>query len=95
VSTVTKRQQQAMMATFLVLFPSQMLSGVFYPLDNMPWVIRWVTYFNPLRYEVTLLRNVMLKGGDPGVFWTCMAALTALGAASVWYSFRRFSQTLN
>lgn len=95
VSTVTRRQQQAMMATFLTLFPMQMLSGVFFPLDNMPWALRWITYFNPLRYEVTLLRNVLLKGGDPRVFWTCTGALALLGAATAWLSFRRFSQTLN
>jgi len=95
ISTITERQQQAMMASFLFLFPSQLLSGVMYPLDNMPWAIRWVTYLNPLRYEVTLLRNVMLKGGDPQVFWTCLGALFVLGLISIWFSFRRFHQTLN
>lgn len=95
ISTVAKRQQQAMMATFLFLFPAIMLSGMMFPLENMPEALRVVAYLNPLKYMLTLLRNILLKGGDAWVFWTNLGALAAIGIVVVGVSFNRFRQTLN
>lgn len=95
ISTFAGNQQQAMMGGFLFLFPSLLLSGLMYPVENMPGALIWIAYLNPLRYFVTLLRNIMLKGGDYFVVWTNLGALVILGAACIWLSFKRFKQTLN
>jgi ABC-2 type transport system permease protein len=95
ISTVAKRQQQAMMATFLFLFPAIMLSGMMFPLENMPRVLSVVAYLNPLKYMLTLLRNILLKGGDEWVFWTNLGALLLIGVVAVGVSFNRFRQTMN
>lgn len=95
ISTVAKRQQQAMMATFLFLFPAIMLSGMMFPLENMPQALSIVAYLNPLKYMLTLLRNILLKGGDDWVFWSNLAALFLIGVVAVGVSFNRFRQTMN
>lgn len=95
ISTIAKKQQQAMMATFLFLFPAIMLSGMMFPLENMPKALAAVAYINPLKYMLTLLRNIMLKGGDDWVFWTNLGALLLIGAVAVSVSFNRFRQKLN
>jgi ABC-2 type transport system permease protein len=95
VSTYAKNQQQAMMAGFLVMFPAIQLSGIMYPLDNVPWAIKWITYLNPLKYFVELIRNILLKGGDVAVLWKNLGALAALTAIMVSAAFRRFHRTLN
>ncbi len=95
ISTIARNQQQAMMTSFFVTFPAQMLSGIIYPLDNMPWVIRWVAYLNPMKYFATMVRNIMLKGGDPVVFWTNLWPMALIAAACIGISLRRFRQTLN
>lgn len=95
VSTYAANQQQAMMGTFLILYPAQMLSGILYPLENMPAVLRWITYFNPLRYFALLIRNIMLKGGSPELFWPNVGALFALSAFLLALAWRKFSPTLN
>jgi ABC-2 type transport system permease protein len=95
ISTIAKRQQQAMMATFLFLFPAIMLSGMMFPLENMPDVLSAVAYLNPLKYMLTLMRNILLKGGDDWVFWSNLGALTLIGTVAVGFSFNRFRQTLN
>jgi len=84
-----------MMATFLFLFPAIMLSGMMFPLENMPEVLRVVAYLNPLKYMLTLLRNILLKGGDDWVFWTNLGALFLIGVVAVGVSFNRFRQRLN
>ncbi|MDZ4163685.1 MAG: ABC transporter permease, partial [Smithellaceae bacterium] len=50
ISTIAKTQQQAMMTTFFFILPFFMLSGFVFPIANMPEVVQWLTYLNPLRY---------------------------------------------
>jgi ABC-2 type transport system permease protein len=95
ISTIAKRQQQAMMATFLFLFPAILLSGMMFPLENMPEVLRVVAYVNPLKYMLTLLRNILLKGGDAWVFWSNLGALALIALVAVSVTFNRFRQKLN
>ena len=63
VSIVTRSQllscQVAVVATFL---PAFLLSGFIFTIDNMPTVIRGVTYVVPARYFVTILKGIYLKG---------------------------------
>ncbi len=95
ISTIARQQQQAMMATFLFIFPAVMLSGMMFPLENMPPVLGAVAFFNPLKYMLTLMRNILLKGGDDWVFWSNLGALCLIGVIAVGFSFNRFRQTLN
>src|SRR3546814_18266111 len=50
ISTVSQTQQQAMMSAFFFYFPAVLLSGFMFPIANMPEVIQWLTYLQPLRY---------------------------------------------
>lgn len=63
ISTVSKTQQQAfMVAMFGILLPMNFLSGFAFPIENMPGWIQGTTYLIPLRYYLTILRGVILKG---------------------------------
>jgi ABC-2 type transport system permease protein len=95
ISSYMKSQQQAMFGGFLFLFPSIQLSGVIYPIENMPRLIAWLAYLNPLRYFVVVIRHLMLKGGDVGLLLPDLAAMAALGAAALLWAGHRFRQTLN
>lgn len=94
-STVAHRQQQAMMGSFMFLFPAIMLSGIMFPVENMPAALRWMAYLDPLKYFVTLVRNIMLKGGDWQVVTMDLAVLVVMGAAAVAASFYRFRRTID
>ncbi len=78
ISTVSKTQQQAMMvAMFGVLLPMNFLSGFAFPIENMPGWIQPITYLIPLRYYITILRGVILKGD--GIFQLIPEILALLG----------------
>ncbi len=63
ISTVSKTQQQAMMVSmFGILLPMNFLSGFAFPIENMPGWIQPITYLIPLRYFITIIRGVILKG---------------------------------
>ena len=95
ISTLARNQQQAMMGSFMFMLSAIMLSGIFFPVENMPGLVRWITYANPLRYVLALLRNVMLKGGDPAVIWGNLVPLAMLAVVFAWAAIRRFRETLN
>ena len=84
-----------MLGTFLILFPMIQLSGVVYPVENMPGAIRWITLLDPMRYFVVVIRHLMLKGGDIGLLLPNLLALGAIGVFAVVWAGRRFRQTLN
>lgn len=89
-SIVAKNQQQAMMGSFIFLMPAILLSGIMFPIENMPWPLQVVAAFNPLKYYATLLRNIMLKGGDIHVLITRTLALFAISVVCVATAFKRF-----
>lgn len=95
ISTIARNQQQAMMGSFMFLFSGILLSGMMFPVENMPDIIQGIAYLNPIKYFLTLLRNIMLKGGDNTVFWTNLGALIVLAAGMMGLSLNRFRQTLN
>jgi ABC-2 type transport system permease protein len=91
ISTLVRNQQQAMMAaTFVVMVPMIYLSGLIFPIENMPPAIRWVTYAIPLRYFAVILRGVFLKGSGLAALWPQAAALLAFGAGFLALAAARF-----
>ena len=95
ISTVSKTQQQAMMTTFFFILPFFMLSGFVFPIGNMPIVVQWLTYLNPLRYFLVIIRGIFLKGVGLHILWPQYAALTILGVAVFAGAVGRFRKRLD
>lgn len=95
ISTVSGTQQQAMMSTFFFFFPAMLLSGFVFPIANMPEVVQWLTYLNPLRYFLVIVRAVFLKGVGLDVLWPQLAALAAMGIATLALVVSKFQKTLS
>lgn len=95
ISTLARSQQQAMLGGFMFLFPAILMSGIMYPVENMPRAIIGAAYLDPLMYFMRLLRSIMLKGGDLHVFWTNVGALALMAVFAAGLAYNRFRQTLN
>jgi ABC-2 type transport system permease protein len=95
ISTVSATQQQAMMTTFFVLLPSFMLSGFIFPISNMPKVVQAITYLNPLRFFLEIIRGIFLKGVGMVVLWPQFAAMTILGVVFLAGAVSRFHKRLD
>jgi ABC-2 type transport system permease protein len=94
ISTVSSTQQQAMMTTFFFFFPAMLLSGFIYPIANMPPVVQALTYLNPLRYFLVIIRGVFLKGIGFELLWPQVVALLVLGLAVMAFAVSRFRKTV-
>jgi ABC-2 type transport system permease protein len=95
ISTVSKTQQQAMMTTFFFILPFFMLSGFVFPIANMPEIVQWLTYLNPLRYFLVIIRGIFLKGVGLHILWPQYAALAILGVAVFAGAVGRFRKRLD
>jgi len=95
ISTVSKTQQQAMMTTFFFILPFFMLSGFVFPIANMPIVVQWLTYLNPLRYFLVIIRGIFLKGVGLQILWPQYVALAVLGSAVFAGAVGRFRKRLD
>lgn len=94
ISTIARTQQQALMATFLFYIPAVLLSGFMFPIENMPELIQYVTYLNPLRYFLVVIRGLFLKGNGLDILWPQLAPLFALGITVLTLSSLRFRKRL-
>jgi drug efflux transport system permease protein len=94
-STISQTQQQAMMANFFFTTPAFMLSGFAFPIANMPVAVQWLTYLNPLRYFVEIVRGLFLKGSGVDLLWPQMVCLGVYGIAMLGLSALRFHKTLD
>ena len=82
------------MSVFLFFFPATLLSGFAYPIANMPQVIQYITYLNPLRYYLVILRYIFLKGVGISILWPQIAALLVIGVSIITFSILRFHKQL-
>jgi ABC-2 type transport system permease protein len=94
ISTISSTQQQAQISTFFFMMPAFILSGFAFPLENMPEWLQTITYVNPLRYFLIIIRGVFLKGNGLDILWPQMLALVILGGFTITLSSLRFQKRL-
>ncbi|HCN89309.1 MAG TPA: ABC transporter permease [Oxalobacteraceae bacterium] len=95
ISTLCKTQQQAFASNFFVLNPMFVLSGFSFPISSMPDVLQWLTYLDPLRYYLVIIRGAYIKGVGMHVLWPQMVALFVLGASLLTIAVLRFHKSLD
>jgi len=61
----------------------------------MPVVVQWLTYLNPLRYFIEILRGIFLKGTGAATLWPQMVALAVYGVTVLGLSTVRFHKSLD
>jgi ABC-2 type transport system permease protein len=95
ISTISKTQQQAMMVSiFGAMMPMIYLSGFAFPIENMPKIIQYITYAIPMRYFITIIRGVILKGIGFADLWREALMLFFMGITILFLSSLRFKKRL-
>lgn len=64
VSTITTTQQQAMFVAWFIMLFTLLMSGFFIPIENMPTLLKYTTYLNPMRYFMYIIRDIIQKGAE-------------------------------
>ncbi len=95
ISAISSTQQQAMMTTFFFILPFFMLSGLIFPIVNMPPFVQLLTLLNPLRYFLVIIRGVFLKGVGMDVLWPQFTGLFILGVVVFTGAIRFFKKRMD
>jgi len=95
ISVVTRNQLVATQAgTLSSLLPSLLLSGMVFPIENMPWPLQLLSRVIPARYLVHGLRGILLKGNGLDVLWPDLLAVGLFAVGIVALSTARFRRRL-
>lgn len=94
ISSIANTQQEAMLLTFLTMFPSVFLGGFFFPIEAMPNWLQLITYIVPLRYMLIIIRGILLKGVGLRILYQQVIALIIFGVATVLLAASRFRKRL-
>lgn len=79
ISSISQTQQQALFYIWFFLVAALLLSGLFIPIENMPVSVQYFTYLNPLRFMITVVREIFLKGTGILHLWREALVVTGFG----------------
>ena len=78
-TSFAKDQETAVMMMTTIMFPMMFLSGVFFPIEQMPWFMQSISKVLPLTYVADALRKVMVLGADIPALTTELSVLIVFG----------------
>uniref|UniRef100_A0A7V0Z5Y3 Transport permease protein n=1 Tax=candidate division WOR-3 bacterium TaxID=2052148 RepID=A0A7V0Z5Y3_UNCW3 len=94
-ASVCDTQAQAMLTVFPIVMPALLLSGFFFPINNIPIALRWVTYINPLTYFLIIVRGILLKGSTFFDLYKEIIILVIFGIGFIIFSSLRIRKRLS
>ncbi len=70
ISTLMRNQINAVIiSAILVMLPGLLLSGMIFPIENMPQILQWLSHIVPARWYIDIVRKVMIQGLGWAVIW--------------------------
>ncbi|WP_448570105.1 ABC transporter permease [Trichothermofontia sp.] len=94
-ATIARNQQQVVLISFFINMPLIQLSGAIAPVESMPLLIRYLSWLNPLRHYITIVRSILLRGVGLDVLWPHVLALFVFVIFLLSISTHRFRQQLS
>lgn len=94
ISTITSSQQQALFVSWFFMVFMLLMSGLFIPIENMPVVLQKITYLNPMRYFMYIIREIFQKGASLQHLWEDVIPMTVLGLMIFTFSILKFHKRI-
>lgn len=94
ISARVSSQEDYMQSVMPITMPMMFISGVFYPIETMPWIFQKIAYIFPLTYVNDALRAVMLKGAGVGDIWVDIVVLIGFTALFFALGVTRFNRDI-
>jgi drug efflux transport system permease protein len=92
ISSICQTQQQAFLGVFSFLMPAMLLSGFIGPVENMPPILQWISWIDPLRHFIVIVKGLFLKGYDWSLVWPelwPLGLISAGGFVTAYWVFKR------
>jgi ABC-2 type transport system permease protein len=93
ISTISRTQQEAFMTMFMFFLPAIMLGGLLFPVDNMPQWVQGLSYLDPIRHFLIVVRGIFLRGAGWNIVWPQLLWLAGIAVSVLWFATRQFHKT--
>jgi len=91
ISTITKTQQTAMMASLMgLMLPTILLSGFIFPISSMPVILQVISNIIPAKWFIILIKGILLKGIGITVLWKETLVLLAMISVFIGISIKKY-----
>ncbi|MEG1910665.1 MAG: ABC transporter permease, partial [Bacteroidales bacterium] len=95
ISTVSPTQQVAMIFSLVgLMLPTILLSGLMFPLENMPLLLQWLSNIVPARWYIEMVKIIMIKGLGFAFIWKDFVVLVVMALILLGLSVKRFKVRL-
>jgi ABC-2 type transport system permease protein len=94
-ATISKSQQQVVLTSFFINLPLIQTSGAIAPIESMPMIFRHLSWVNPLRHYVAIVRGFLLRGVGIEALWQHILALSIFAVLLLTLSARQFRRQLS
>ena len=94
ISSICKTQQQALLGVFAYQMPAILLSGFISPVEDMPWLMQQLNYFNPMRYYVVISKGLFLKDMSCAAVFSNLWPLACIALITMSVAVRCFKSRL-
>jgi ABC-2 type transport system permease protein len=95
ISTAARTQREAQTLGMLIQLPSMFLSGFFFPIAAMPQVLQWISVLIPLKYFLTIVKAIVLKGAGLQLLLPEVLALVIFALVTMVIAVSRFRKRLD
>lgn len=94
-SSLVKSQKESTILTgFSVMMPTMLLSGMIFPVENMPLVLRWISRIIPATYYITSMRKLMIQGTGLSAIWVELLVLVLFAILTIALAIRNVKPRL-
>ena len=95
ISSVTNSQQAAILISGVgLMLPTMLLSGLIFPIENMPWILRVISNIIPAKWFIIAIKDVMIKGLGFISIWKELLILLSMAVVLLVISIKRFKNRL-
>ena len=95
VSTIVDTQVAAMLVSGMgFMMPVMLLSGMIYPIENMPHILQWLSCIIPARWYIAAVRKLMIEGLPVSFAFKELAILTGMAIVIIAVSLKKFKTRL-
>jgi ABC-2 type transport system permease protein len=95
ITSFSEREETATMVMMTLMFPMMFLSGVFFPIQQMPWYMQDLSNILPLTYASNAMRKVMVLGADVGAISSEIIILAIFGIVLLAIAVPLFKRAMN
>lgn len=95
ISSLVATQVAAMLASGMgLMLPTMILSGMIFPIENMPAVLQWFSCIIPARWYIAGIKGLMIEGLPIGYVLKELGILSLMGTVLIFASLKLFKNRL-